>query len=221
MSLTEIVNETRSVDVDEADAVDVIVDVSVGTLVVEGGAEGLLEASFSYNVAEWRPEIEYSEAGSRGVLRVTQPEAGGKRVPNGAKNRWTLALGDDVPVSISLDMGVGEARLELSSLTLTELDVDQGVGRLIVDLTGERTGDMDVDIDGGVGEAILRIPSDVGVRVDGDMGIGSFSAPGLTKRDGVYVNDAYGSTDATIDIRIDAGIGSIRIEVGGSGFASI
>ena len=193
----------------------------MGSLVIEGGAEDLLDASFSYNVAEWRPEIEYSKSGSRAVLRITQPEATGKRVPSGAKNRWTLALRDDVPVSLSLDMGVGEAQLKLASLTLTGLNVDQGVGKLVVDLTGERTTDLAVDIDGGVGEAVLRVPTGVGVRVDGDMGIGSFSAPGLTKRDGVYVNDAYGSTEATIDVRIDAGIGSIRIEVGGSGFASI
>lgn len=216
-----MVADTRSIALGEAKAVDVIVDVSVGTLTISGGAEELLEATFSYNVAEWRPEVEYNEAGSRGVLRITQPEAKGKNVPNGAKNRWTLALRNDVPVSISLDMGVGQAELELASLTVTELSIDQGVGKLVVDVTGERTADLEVDIDGGIGEAILRIPTGVGVRVDGDMGIGSFRAPGLTKRGGVYVNDAYGSTEATIDIRIDAGIGSIRIEEGKSGFASI
>ena len=219
--LTDMVSETKSVAPGEAERVDVVIDMSVGKVVLTGGAEELMEATFEYNVAEWRPEIKYTEAGDRGTLTVSQPDARGKRVPNGAKNRWTVALRNDLPLTITLDMGVGEAELLLGDLAVTELDVDQGVGQLVVDLGEERTTGLDVDIDGGVGEAVLRIPSGVGVRVDGDMGIGSFSAPGLKKRGGAYVNEAYGSSEATIDVRIDAGIGSIKIEVSGVGFASI
>lgn len=220
-TLTDMVTETRSVALGGAKAVDVTIDMSIGEVVIEGGAKELLEASFEYNVAEWRPEIEYSEIDGRGVLRVTQPEAKEKDTPSRAKNRWTLAISDDVPVSLSVDVGVGEAELLLSSLSLTELDVDQGVGKLVVDLSGRRTADLDVDIDGGVGKAVLRVPAEVGVRVDGDMGIGSFTTSGLTKRDGAFVNEAYDSSESTIDVRIEAGIGSIRVEVGGSGLASI
>ena len=221
VELTEVVTETESVALGEAETVDVTLDMSVGKLVLDGGADGLMDASFSYNVAQWRPRVEYSVVGSRGVLRITQPDAKGKTVPSGAENTWTLALAENVPLSLSLDMGVGQADLKLADIALTDLNVDHGVGALVIDLTGDRTDDLDVDIDGGVGEAILRVPEGVGVRVDGDMGIGSFRARGLTKRDGVFVNDAYGSTDATIDIRIDAGIGSIEIEVGRGGLASI
>ena len=41
----------------------------------------------------------------------------------------------------------------------------------------------------------------------------SSDARGLNKNDHIYTNDAYGETEITIDIEIDAGIGSIDLRL--------
>ncbi len=52
------------------------------------------------------------------------------------------------------------------------------------------------------------------MRVDIDGGIGDINASGLSMQDDVYINDAFGESDVTLDILIEAGIGQINLEVG-------
>ena len=88
-----------------------------------------------------------------------------------------------------------------------------GVGALRADLTGERARSLDVTIDGGIGEAKLELPKDIGVRVEVDGGLGSVDAPGFSKAGHVYTNEAWGRTAITINVSIDAGIGSVNLKL--------
>ena len=52
------------------------------------------------------------------------------------------------------------------------------------------------------------------MHVDTESGIGKINANGL-KRDGnAYVNDAYGESEVTLLINIEAGVGDINLELG-------
>jgi hypothetical protein len=87
-----------------------------------------------------------------------------------------------------------------------------GVGEVALDLRGPHASGFPVKIDGGVGSAKLLLPSEVGVQVKVDGGLGSVNPRGLEKRSkGVYVNDAYGRSPVTIEVDIDAGIGSLDL----------
>lgn len=216
----ELVTETRTVELGDAESVDVVVDMAVGGLTIRGGADRLLDAEFTYNVPEWKPIVDYHHSGGKGELTVRHPSNAHKQNAGDAKVQWDLALADDVPLALTLEMGVGDASLVLGDLEVTRLDVAQGVGCLVVDLTGERTNDLVVNIEGGVGDATIKAPTGVGVRLDTEMGIGSISSHGLVKRGDVYVNDAYGESDVTIDIRVEAGIGSITVDASESGSLS-
>jgi len=90
-----------------------------------------------------------------------------------------------------------------------------GVGEMTLDLRGPWTKDCKVTIDGGVGSGRIYLPTDIGVRVHVDGGLGSIHADGLVKSEGYYVNDAYGRAPVTLDVRIDAGIGSIELRATG------
>jgi hypothetical protein len=52
----------------------------------------------------------------------------------------------------------------------------------------------------------------VGVIVIVDSGIGEIKTSGLTKAGDTYINDAYGESDVTLEIDVDAGIGQINLE---------
>lgn len=221
VDLVDTVTESRTVELGDAESVDVFLDTNIGNFEVRSGASGLMEADFTYNVAEWKPLVKYSESGSRGTLTLKQPDLESKNVPNGARNEWDIRLTTDVPMSIFLDSGVGEVVMELKGIPLARLDVDQGVGSVDIDLGSEMTGDADLSIDGGIGEIVLTLPEGIGVRVDADMGIGSFSAPGFSKRNGYYVNEGFGESDVNVEVNIDAGIGSVLVKTGDHDRASV
>src|SRR5258708_18804641 len=65
-------HESRSVDLDKSERVRVELKMPVGELEVRGGARKLLDADFSYNVAAWKPDIQFHSAGVAGDLILEQ-----------------------------------------------------------------------------------------------------------------------------------------------------
>jgi predicted membrane protein len=86
-----------------------------------------------------------------------------------------------------------------------------GVGELKMDLRGTPKNDYEVSIRGGVGEATVYLPEGVGIEADVKGGIGDIHAPGLSKREGRYVNDSYGHAKTTVRLDIRGGIGAINL----------
>jgi predicted membrane protein len=171
-----------------------------------------MEADFSYNVADWEPEVSYDVSGDTGKLRVRQGSGGG--IPGGdARNEWDIRFNDAVPTDLHLEMGAGESNLDLDSLTLTGLDLQMGAGETTVDLTGDYGQDLEASIQGGVGEATVLLPSEVGVRAKAEGGIGEINAEGLQREGDSYVNDAYGDSEVNLEVDVQGGVGEIHLEV--------
>jgi len=210
VAVGKLIEETQTVELGEAESVELDLDIGAGTLKVQGGARELMEGYFVYNIERWKPEIRYSVAGNRGILKVKQGECSAMAIGK-KRNKWNISVSNDVSLDIKVDFGAGEGNLDLRGLILNSLDIDMGVGELKVDLSGEQKQSFDVSVDGGVGSATIYLPIDVGVRVEVDGGIGSVNARGMIKERGVYVNDAYGKTEVTIGVEVDAGIGSIDL----------
>src|SRR5512146_320231 len=128
--------ETRSVDLGDAKAVRVEINMGAGDLRLTGGAQKLLEANFTYNVADVKPIVEYGN----GKLVVRQPDSSG--LPNlqgitSFRNEWALRLYDQVPMDLSINMGAGTSNLQLGGLSLTGLNISLGAGNNTVDLSGD------------------------------------------------------------------------------------
>src|SRR3712207_2964463 len=116
--------ESQSVELDDAESVRTELRQGFGKLNLSGGAEQLMEANFSYNVAEWEPEVDY-DSGRQGTLTVQQ---GGSEEDStsllgldDARNEWDIRLNNGVPIDLSIEMGAGENALRLGTLSLTAL----------------------------------------------------------------------------------------------------
>lgn len=229
--------QTRSetVELGDAESVNVEIEMGAGELDASGGANDLLEATFTYNVEELDPQVTYSD----GNLRVRHGDVQGGIGTffdlDEYRNEWDLRFNNDVAMEMSIDLGAGRTSLELGSLALTGLDVragagdvnldlsgsqslnqlefDMGAGALMMDLTGDWQDDLDARIRGGVGELTLSLPRDVGVRVDVTTGIGEVDSSGLNRDGDTYTNDAFGESDVTLRIDIDGGVGRINLDV--------
>jgi len=208
----ELREESRSVQLGEAESVELELKMGSGELRLQGGAGELMEGTFSYNVDRWKPEVDYHVFGKKGMLSVEQGKASGMPVGK-AENRWDIRLSNEVPIDLGIDFGAGEGKLDLRGLRLESLDINMGVGDLTIDLSGKHSHSLRVTIDGGVGSGTIYLPRNIGVRVKVDGGIGSVDAEGLNKTGHVYTNDEFGKTDVSIDVKVSAGIGSIDLIV--------
>jgi hypothetical protein len=227
---------SETVELGDASSVEVEIEMAAGNLEVVGGASDLLEADFTYNVAELKPDVEYRND----KLSVLTPDVESRNIGtlwdlDDYRYEWDLRLNDEVPMDMNITMGAGTSDLDLGSLSLrtldidagageitldlsgttslTRLSVDTGVGEITIDLTGDWQQDLDAAIRAGVGRLTILLPRDVGVRVDVEGGISDIDTRGLNRDGDDYVNDAYGESEVTLRIEIDAGIGQIDLEV--------
>jgi len=158
-----------------------------------------MEADFSFNVSDWKPEVSYDVSGDTGKLSVEQGSSGeGVCLGGEVRNERYLRFNDAVPIDLVVEMGAGESDLDLDSLTLTGLDLEMGAGETTVDLTGDYAQGFDASLEGGVGEATVLLPSGVGA----EGGLGKINAEGFSREGSVYINHAYGDSEVTLDVEV-------------------
>ncbi len=209
----EMRHGSESIQAGNARSVHAKLIMGAGELNLTGGADALMDADFSYNVAGWKPKVNYDVSGDTGELTVKQGSGGGIRLGGGARNEWDIRLNDEVPTDLSVQMGAGESDLDLDSLALTGLDLQMGAGKTTVDLTGDYAQDLDAGIKGGVGEATVLLPSEIGVRAKAQGGLGKINAEGLRRVGDSYVNDAYGESETNLRVDVQGGVGEINLKV--------
>lgn len=201
-------NESRSVPLGATKSVDVELTMRAGELTVTGGATDLLNADFSYNVSQWKPEISSSIAGDSGSLVVNQPEQGvltaGKSV-----NKWDLHLNNSVPINLKANVGAGTTRFQLAGLNVTRAEIIVGAGTTSVDMTGLAGQNADIRVINSVGDTTLIVPSDVGVKVTTVRGVGNINVGNLKGSDGSYTNDAYGKAARNINLYVEVAAGNV------------
>lgn len=204
--------ETQSVELGDAKSVRVEVYLGAGDLEMTGSAEKLLEANFTYNVAELKPEMEFTN----GVLVLRQPDVEGLPVLQDItdyRNKWSLRLNNEVPMDLSVDVGAGTGDLQLTGLSLIRLDVSLGAGKYTVDLSGDWARNLDVTIDAGAANVNVRLPMEIGARVNVEAGPHTIETTGLTREGNIYTNAACGVSGVMLQIDLEAGIGQIKLEV--------
>ncbi|MDP2233885.1 MAG: toast rack family protein, partial [Actinomycetota bacterium] len=102
---------------------DVKISMGAGELFVGSGAASgdLMEADFDFQPASWEPEVSYEVRGERGVLEIKQPSVSGFPRFDGVTNRWDLALSEELPIDLEVNLGAGTGELLLGGLDLRDL----------------------------------------------------------------------------------------------------
>jgi hypothetical protein len=208
------IHESSTIDLSKAKGVErlrVDLDLHAGEIHVDGGAKELLESEFTYNVADWKPEVRFDRSGFRSTLSVKQ--GGSSATMGNTKNEWRLRLNNDIPTDFSLNCGAGENQLNLGALDLRDVQIHLGAGQVDLDLRGRQPKhDYSVNIQGGVGEAIVHLPADTGVIATASGGLGDIEVHGLEKQGGEWRSGISGKGKPTIHLEVHGGIGKITID---------
>ena len=201
---------SESLEMDDAETVNVDLRMGAGDLRVTDGAAKLLRADFAYSVPSWKPQVHYSRSGKEASLTIEQPEKNHTRLGN-TKYSWELQLNKKVPVDLTVHFGAGQARLDLGSLQLRGVELNMGVGELDMDLRGTPRHSYNVNIHGGIGEATVHLSADVGIYAEAHGGIGEIKVRGLQQQEGHWVSPTYEAAVNKIHVEIQGGIGQINV----------
>ncbi|WP_153732131.1 toast rack family protein [Sporosarcina obsidiansis] len=200
-----------SIEKDHAKSLDVDIEFGAGELLIEGGAEEWVDGYIDTNVKKWYPSVTYKNKRDVGYVEIHQ-KMKGFSVMRKNRNDWNLQLTNEIPVNLDVEMGVSEAELNLAGIRLRHLSIDAGVGDTTINLQDDWLDSFDVEIDLGVGDAEIHLPNDIGVKLSVSKGIGRIATEGfISKGKGVYVNEAYDHSETKIDLKIDIGVGDVKI----------
>ncbi len=206
-------SHTEVIDAEDADSVTVEIIMGAGKLIVQSGAEALMEGEFHYSYQDYDPDITYRlRSGGRGDLLVEQDCVPKFRVQSNYKNEWELVFNEEIPLDLDITLGAGESILDLADLNLESFALKMGAGAAYVDLSGTLDQDLSVNIQGGVGELTVLLPPDTNINAEVTGGLGEINAKGLD-RDGEMFVSKYSGSGAVVNIIIEAGIGQLNILV--------
>jgi len=202
--------EPISIDLGQAERANLELDLGAGELNLSGGSSKLVDGDFEFNVSSYKPVIESSTNGSHAVVTIKQSGHDNKFSGRG-HNVWNLRLSDKVLLDLAINCGAGKAELGLGTLDLRTLEIHMGAGQVDLDLSGHPTRDYDVNLSGGVGQATVHLPQNVGIKAEAHGGLGSINVSGLEKRGDHYENDLYDKAKVNLRLKVEGGIGEIRI----------
>jgi hypothetical protein len=201
------------VDIGDAKAVEVNLEIGRGLLSVRPGLDKLMEGTFKYNIAKWKPEFSYIvENATDDVwnLTIRQPN-NDLKVEQGARNEWDIHLLYYVPMSLDVKMGSGTSEIRVGGMDLASLSVAAGSGDVNVDLSGDWFATLVARIGTGAGNVDLIVPSAYGVQISVIQGSGKVVAPGFTKVEDNYKNAAFDTAGILLLIAVDIGAGDVVV----------
>lgn len=203
-----------TIEQDDAQSLAVQIDFDAGTLDISGGSTNWLDASFDYKNKKALPKVKYNQKRKKGVLTVKAESKifGVNRVNQ--NNHWDIQLNNEIPIDLDVDMGVSKATLNLNEIQLNKLTIDGGVSDSTIDLSGERKNHLQGYIDIGVGQMTLLLPKQTGVKLSIDKGLGKLDLKDFVSQgNNVYTNKAYDRNEAAIELDIDIGVGSLKVDL--------
>lgn len=124
---------------------------------------------------------------------------------------WTLSLNRLVPMSLDLDTGASESRLDLSDLQISDLSLHTGASttRLGLPTTGRYT----VALHGGAATIRVSVPTRVAARIESSSGLATVRVDErrFPRSGGGWRSPDYDTAEHRADIRVDVGAATVEI----------
>lgn len=168
-----------------------------------GQIEGVLRQQDARNVAQ---SHYVSQDTAHFALRSTGVAIWVPFGPNRYQSEWDLRVNPDAPLTLNVDLGAGEADVNLSSTQVERARINMGVGAVAVTLPDE--GRFQAQVEGGVGSITVLLPRTLAARVRANTALVNLDLPSD------FVEDAGGwrspnitGADSVVDLTINLAIG--------------
>jgi hypothetical protein len=130
---------------------------------------------------------------------------------NGDWYRWDLGLNPEVPMSLRVDQGAGEAVLDLSELKVDSVSENQAVGTTTMTLP--RAGDAQARLNAAIGSVTVIVPQGVGMRLHtSGVFIGTSVPDGYAQQGALYTSPGYDGAAHQVDVYISMAFGTLSVQ---------
>ncbi|RPI25341.1 MAG: hypothetical protein EHM70_20200 [Chloroflexota bacterium] len=125
---------------------------------------------------------------------------------------WSVGFNRNVPLSLNLNTGAGEARLELADLNVSDLRLQTGASSSTVTLPAH-AGSTHVEVESGAAAVNLRIPEGVAARIRVRSGLAGISVDQhrFPRQGEYYQSPDYDTASNKADIFVQTGVGSVDV----------
>lgn len=212
LSGTDAQGQEVTIPLEGASSARIRVAHGAGRLRVEAGAgpDALLEGTFGggldHRVERKGNELDV-EMSPPGFLTVLAPW-------NWRRDglAWLLRFNSDIPLSLVFETGASDARLDLSELRVTKLELETGASSLGVTLPA-RGGHTEARIEAGAASVSVRLPPEVAARVRVEGGLASIEVDQarFPRTGRFYQSPDYETAENRVDLGIEAGVGSLKV----------
>ena len=204
----EMVTASQNQPLQKEKTLDSTIRFDIGSLEITGekSSRSLYSYDLEYDKASFAPSVRYNTAvdGTEGrfFFGLESTHKTGIHAQR-LNNRLRLALSDSVPLKLQISAGVGDARLSLSGLKISNLDFESGVGEAKVSAYEPNAIPCEhIKLKNGVGRLEATGLGNLNFReleFDGGMG-------GATL-------DLSGEWKQNADIRIQVGVGGVNLRI--------
>ena len=206
LTVIETVEQVQSVELDGAQRAEVRLRLlSKGLVVRPGDGVGLLRGRFRYNVEEWTPSVKQTT--DEGTTKVTIGQGLGSQIPLSKSdeyvNEWEIELGYGVPIDLGVDIGAGDAELDLSGLAISDLSMTTGSADVLLVFNSPNPEPL----------GVLRLTSGTGKFVASGLGNANFDRISVLGGTGTVNLDFNGNLLRSAVVDVKAGAGKIDIRV--------
>jgi hypothetical protein len=254
----QILRESRPLEQTKEMKVDLKFDVGNLEIMKTADEDLLFDLDAQYDRRRFDPTFNF-EAGDRAALRFEMNARGGGGLGSRSNNDLTLRLTDKVHLDLEVSTGVSESHLDMSdlqvvrmrlhggvgrtevnfdrpsSLAMESLEVESGVGQLIIRGIGNtRVGRIDLEggvgrteldftgefgatvtectIEVGVGQVRILLPREADIEIQGEGSfLSNINAPSFERNGRIYSHRGDGG--AKIRIRVESGIGAVSVDL--------
>ncbi|REB11574.1 hypothetical protein DVB69_00055 [Sporosarcina sp. BI001-red] len=203
-----------TIEKDDTKSLAVKINFDAGDLDIQGGSENWLDAIFEFKNKSAIPKVKYVKKQDKSVLTVKPKSKLFGMNRTNQLNHWDIQLTNTIPIELDVDMGVSKATLNLKGIQLNKLTIDGGVSDSTIDLGGELQNSFQGKIDIGVGRMTLLLPKQTGIKLSIDKGLGKLDLQDfIAQGNNVYINEAYDNSETSIELDVDIGVGSLKVDL--------
>lgn len=225
ITLPERQQETLTFTTDGAQSYALNLKAGTETVTIDAGADdGTLVAADVVYYGDIRYVNEGTDERSVTIEETNSP-SNTLFMPNTIVNEeetsdWHISLNPTLPVTLTLDSGIGQLNVDLSEVNLADFNAKLGIGAANIVLPMPQQS-YAVQIDSGVGEVNIDVPDDAAIQVSINSGIGGVDVPdwliaggqddSVVGVDGTWHTDGFADAENTITIVVEGGIGSVNL----------
>ncbi|MCS7061782.1 MAG: DUF5668 domain-containing protein [Anaerolineae bacterium] len=192
---------------------DINLNLSAGRLILDVMPEsaGQIEGILHHQEVRGVEQIHYV---SQGTAHFTLRSAASTIwLPLGSarqQGNWALRVNPEVPLTLNIDLGAGEATVDLTGATLNRARITVGAGALRLTLPSE--GRFESQIEGGVGMITVLIPRPLAMRLQANTALVDLDVPvDFVRYERGYRSPNLDQADRVVDLRVNLAVGRVTI----------